>query len=64
MANSAVIKPVAIEVIVTVADRPLCADSLGEIGSAVDSYAKMLVANTQTIVEGLGGRVTPIQLKP
>jgi hypothetical protein len=29
----------------TVADRPLCTDSLGEVGSAADSYAKMLMAN-------------------
>jgi hypothetical protein len=59
-----VIKPVAIEAIVMVADRPLCADRLGEVGSAADSYAKMLMANISTIIEGLGERVTPIQLKP
>jgi manganese/iron transport system substrate-binding protein len=58
------IQTVAAEAGVKVADRPIVADGLGESGSAADSYAKMLVANTQTIVEGLGGRVTPIQLKP
>ncbi len=62
--NSDLIKTVAIEAHVKVADRPLYADGLGEVGSGADSYAKMLVANTQTIVEGLGGRVTPIQVKP
>jgi manganese/iron transport system substrate-binding protein len=62
--SGTLIQTVATEAGVKVADRPLIADGLGESGSVADSYAKMLVANTQTIVEGLGGQVTPIQLKP
>jgi manganese/iron transport system substrate-binding protein len=62
--SGTLIQTVATEAGVKVADRSIVADGLGESGSAADSYAKMLVANTQTIVEGLGGRVTPIQLKP
>jgi manganese/iron transport system substrate-binding protein len=62
--SGSLIQAVATEAGVKVADRSIVADGLGESGSEADSYAKMLVANTQTIVEGLGGRITPIQLKP
>jgi manganese/iron transport system substrate-binding protein len=62
--NGTLIQTVATEAGVKVADRPLYADGLGESGSVADTYAKMLVANTETIVEGLGGQVTPIPLKP
>ncbi|MBD2205805.1 zinc ABC transporter substrate-binding protein [Calothrix sp. FACHB-1219] len=44
---------------VKVSDRELYADSLGEAGSDADTYQKMLIANTQSIVEGLGGKYTP-----
>ncbi|WP_332948979.1 MULTISPECIES: hypothetical protein [unclassified Microcoleus] len=39
-----------------VSPRELFADGLGEPGSEGDTYQKMLVANTRTIVEGLGGK--------
>jgi manganese/iron transport system substrate-binding protein len=41
----------------------LYADGIGEKGSEGDTYEKMLIANTQTIVEGLGGKFTPFQAK-
>jgi manganese/iron transport system substrate-binding protein len=48
---------------VKVSPRELYADGLGEKGSEGDSYQKMLIANTQTIVEGLGGKYTPFAAK-
>lgn len=39
-----------------VSPRDLFADGLGEAGGDGDTYQKMLVANTRTIVEGLGGK--------
>jgi manganese/iron transport system substrate-binding protein len=41
----------------------LFADGVGEKGSQGDTYEKMQIANTQTIVEGLGGKYTPFQVK-
>ncbi len=41
-----------------VSQREIYADGLGEAGSEADTYQKMLIANTQTIVEGLGGKYT------
>jgi manganese/iron transport system substrate-binding protein len=38
-----------------ISDRKLYADDIGEPGSEGESYQKMMVANTRTIVEGLGG---------
>jgi manganese/iron transport system substrate-binding protein len=40
---------------VELASEELYSDSIGAPGSAGDSYIKMLVANTRTIVEALGG---------
>jgi manganese/iron transport system substrate-binding protein len=45
--------------IFTESERELFSDSLGELGSEGETYPKMLIANTQTIVEGLGGKFTP-----
>ncbi|MBE9095220.1 metal ABC transporter solute-binding protein, Zn/Mn family [Tychonema sp. LEGE 07203] len=56
--NPKLIEAVAKEAKVKVSPRELFADGLGEPGSEADSYQKMLVANTRTIVEGLGGKYT------
>jgi manganese/iron transport system substrate-binding protein len=53
--NPTLIKTVAEEASVSLASTKLYSDSLGERGSDADSYVKMLVRNTQTIVEALGG---------
>ncbi len=57
--NPALIRTVADEAGVRLASRELYSDSIGEVGSDADTYIKMIVVNTQTIVEGLGGQVTP-----
>ncbi|MBD2097606.1 metal ABC transporter substrate-binding protein [Trichocoleus sp. FACHB-591] len=59
--NPALIKTVAQEAGVQLAPRSLYSDSIGAAGSDGDSYIKMMVVNTQTIVEALGGKVTPFQ---
>lgn len=61
--NPKLIETVAKEANVKVAKRELFADSLGVKGSEADTYKKMLTANTQTIVEGLGGKYTPFSGK-
>jgi manganese/iron transport system substrate-binding protein len=61
--NPKLIEAVAKEANVKVADQELFSDGLGEKGSKGDTYQNMLLANTQTIVEGLGGTYTPFQLK-
>ncbi len=61
--NPDLIQTVARESNVKISDREIFADGLGEPGSEGDTYAKMLVANTKTIVEGLGGKFTPFALK-
>jgi manganese/iron transport system substrate-binding protein len=57
--NPKLIKTVAKEANVKVSRRELFADGLGEKGTEADTYKKMLMANTQAIVEGLGGKYTP-----
>ncbi|MBD2092425.1 zinc ABC transporter substrate-binding protein [Microcoleus sp. FACHB-1515] len=59
--NTQLLETVAKEANVKISDRELFADGLGEAGSAGDTYPKMLIANTQAIVEGLGGQFTPFQ---
>jgi ABC-type Zn uptake system ZnuABC Zn-binding protein ZnuA len=61
--NPKLIESVAKEAKVKVSKRELFADGLGEKGTEADTYEKMLIANTQTIVEGLGGKYTPFQPK-
>lgn len=61
--NPKLIDAVAKEAQVKVADRDLFADGLGEKGSAGETYQKFFIANTQTIVEGLGGKFSPFQAK-
>ncbi len=56
--NPALITTVAQEAKVKLAPRQLYSDSIGAPGSEGDTYIKMLVANTQTIVESLGGNYT------
>ncbi len=62
--NPALIQTVAQEAGVEVASQPLYSDSLGAPGSGADTYVKMQVVNTQTIVEGLGGSASPFQSQP
>lgn len=57
--NPKLIQAVAKDAKVKVSERELFSDSLGEPGSEGETYPKMLIANTQTIVEGLGGKFTP-----
>jgi manganese/iron transport system substrate-binding protein len=59
--NPKLIVAVAKEANVKVSPRELFADGLGAAGSEADTYYKMMMANTRTIVEGLGGKYTPFQ---
>jgi manganese/iron transport system substrate-binding protein len=61
--NPALIKTVAEEAGVKLAPTSLYSDSIGAKGSNGDTYIKMMAANTRTIVEALGGKYTPFQLK-
>ncbi|MDM9382784.1 zinc ABC transporter substrate-binding protein [Chlorogloeopsis sp. ULAP01] len=61
--NPKLLETVAKEANVKISDRELYSDSLGEPGSDGDTYPKMLIANTKTIVEGLGGQFTAFQGK-
>jgi manganese/iron transport system substrate-binding protein len=61
--NPQLIQTVAKEAKVKLSDRDLFTDGLGEAGSGGETYQKMLIANTQTIVEGLGGQFTPFATK-
>ena len=54
--NSALIRTVAQEAEVKLAPHELYSDSLGAPGSEAETYPKMLVTNTRTIVEALGGQ--------
>lgn len=62
--NPALIQTVAQEAGVQLAPRQLYSDSIGAPGSDGDTYVKMMVANTRTIVEALGGKATPFQPQP
>ncbi|TVP64841.1 MAG: metal ABC transporter substrate-binding protein [Nodularia sp. (in: Bacteria)] len=53
--NPQLIQSVATEANVRVSRRQLYTHGLGEPGSEADTYQKVMVANTRTIVEGLGG---------
>ena len=59
--NPSLIKTVAKEARVKLAPQELYSDSLGAAGSQGDTYIKMLVANTRTIVEALGGKYKPFE---
>lgn len=53
--NPALIETVAEEAGVKLAPSELYSDSLGALGTEADTYVKMLITNTRTIVEALGG---------
>lgn len=57
--NPQLITTVAEEAGVQLADPPLYSDSIGAPGSAGDSYLKMVVTNTRTLVKALGGQDAP-----
>lgn len=59
--NPKLIEAVAREANVKLSEQELYADGLGEPGSSGETYQKMLVANTEAIVKGLGGQFTPFQ---
>jgi manganese/iron transport system substrate-binding protein len=59
--NPVLIQTVAQEAGVKLASEKLYSDSIGAPGSHGDSYLKMMVANTTTIVEALGGKVTSFE---
>lgn len=61
--NPRLIEAVAKEANVKVSDRELFADSLGASGTEGENYQGMLIANTRTLVEGLGGKYTPLKAK-
>jgi manganese/iron transport system substrate-binding protein len=56
--NPKLLNAVATESKAKVWSKQLYGDGLGAIGSAGDTYPKMLISDTINIVEGLGGKVT------
>ena len=61
--NPQLIKTIAKEANVKVSEQEIYADGLGDLNSAGGTYQKMLVTNTKSIVEGLGGKFTPFAIK-
>lgn len=61
--NPQLIKTVAEEAQIKLAETQLYSDSIGASGSTGDSYIKMVVSNTKTIVEALGGKVSDFSLE-
>lgn len=59
--NPALIKTVAQESGAKLAPKQLYSDSIGAPGSGADTYVKMMVANTTTIVQALGGKIQPFK---
>jgi manganese/iron transport system substrate-binding protein len=59
--NPQLIKTIAREANVKISEQEIYADGLGEASSSGGTYQKMLISNTKAIVEGLGGKYTPIQ---
>jgi manganese/iron transport system substrate-binding protein len=57
--NPKLMETVSREANVKISSKELFADGLGEKGTAGETYQKMLIANTEAIVEGLGGKYTP-----
>ena len=56
-----IINTLAREAKVKVAETGLLTDGLGEAGTPSDNYIGMMVSNTCTIVEGLGGECKPFE---
>ncbi len=61
--NPQLITTVAQEAKVKLAPRELYSDSIAAPGSEGDSYSKMLISNTQAIVEALGGEYSAFNLQ-
>ncbi|MBD2611000.1 MAG: metal ABC transporter solute-binding protein, Zn/Mn family [Nostoc sp. ZfuVER08] len=61
--NPNLIQSVATEADVKTSKRQLYSEGLGEPGGEADTYQKMMIANTRTIVEGLGGTYLMFQTK-
>ncbi len=61
--NPKLIAAIAQEAKVKVAAQEIYADGLGEASSPGETYQKMLISNTKSIVEGLGGKFTPFAAK-
>jgi manganese/iron transport system substrate-binding protein len=61
--NPQLIKSVAQAAKVKVSAQEIYADGLGEVSSSGGTYQKMLIANTKSIVQGLGGKYTPFVVK-
>jgi manganese/iron transport system substrate-binding protein len=61
--NPQLINTIAKAANVKVSDRQIYADGLGDAKSSGATYQQMLIANTQAIVEGLGGKFTPFASK-
>jgi manganese/iron transport system substrate-binding protein len=59
--NPQLITTVAEEAQVKLAPQPLYSDSLGAPGSDGDTYINMMVANTRSIVQNLGGQDKPFE---
>ncbi|NET09225.1 MAG: zinc ABC transporter solute-binding protein [Merismopedia sp. SIO2A8] len=60
--NPRLITTVAEEAGVQLAEQELYSDSIGAVGTGGDSYTKMMISNTQAIVNNLGGSSTPFEL--
>jgi manganese/iron transport system substrate-binding protein len=61
--NPNLLQTIAKDAGVKISDREIFADGLGEAGSSGETYVKALIANTETIVTGLGGRYTTFASK-
>ncbi|MEH2250499.1 metal ABC transporter solute-binding protein, Zn/Mn family [Nostoc sp.] len=61
--NPNFLQSVAKEAKVKISRRKLYAEGLGEAGSEADTYQKMMIANTRTIVEGLEGTYLMFEAK-
>ncbi|MEH1834348.1 MAG: zinc ABC transporter substrate-binding protein [Nostoc sp.] len=61
--NPNFLQSVAREAEVKISRRKLYAEGLGEPGSEADTYQKMMIANTRTIVEGLEGTYLMFEAK-
>lgn len=59
--NPQLVETLAREANVAIAQPELMTDSIAQPGTEGDTYPELLIANTQTIVENLGGSYTPWQ---
>jgi manganese/iron transport system substrate-binding protein len=59
--NPSLIETVAEEANVVLAETALYSDAIGAQGSNAETYVKMVVSNTKTIVEALGGTYTAFE---